>query len=244
MGVEPKHDWQQAMQSALSWWRDAGVDALVDDDPRNWMAPPRPVAGTVATGPAAASAVPAALPPSFDAFVEWRMGPQAPEAGWHAPRIAPAGPIHPGWMVLVDMPENDDSAAGMLLSGAPGRLFDNMLAAIGESRASIHLASLATARPATGRVPPEQLDALAEIALRHIALVAPRRVLVLGMAASRVFGATGDSVERGRLRAINHSGGQSAAILSYGPGFLLDHPTAKADAWKHLQLLLTGGNSQ
>ena len=44
MGVYPQHDWTALAASALDWWRDAGVDTLVDDLPRDWFAAPAPAA--------------------------------------------------------------------------------------------------------------------------------------------------------------------------------------------------------
>ncbi|MFW9320202.1 uracil-DNA glycosylase family protein, partial [Glaesserella parasuis] len=88
-------------------------------------------------------------------------------------------------MVLVEAPERDDEAAGQLLSGPAGVLFDRMLAAIGRSRETIHLASLAIARPLAGRLPHDAFDDLARIARHHVGLVAPKAVLVMGNAPSR-----------------------------------------------------------
>ncbi len=91
MGREPGSDWHQGIASALSWWRDAGVDTLVEDDARDWLArapsgpTPAPAALAVAAAPAEI------LPDTLDAFVAWRFGPDAPEAGWMSPLVPPAG---------------------------------------------------------------------------------------------------------------------------------------------------------
>jgi hypothetical protein len=45
MGADQNIDWRMTAASALEWWRDAGVDALVDEDPRDWTAAPPPPQG-------------------------------------------------------------------------------------------------------------------------------------------------------------------------------------------------------
>ena len=264
MGVYPQHDWQALAASTLDWWRDAGVDTLVDDLPRDWFAGPvaptmaisasvqafadaAPLAPAGAGAGAGAGAAPvavAALPAALDAFLAWRSGPDAPETGWSGISIAASGPVDAAVMVLVDCPDREDGPAATMLSGAPGRLFDRMLAAIGLSRDTVHLASVCARRPATGRVDPVIEARLADIARHHIALVAPRRLLLLGNAASRAILGTDAASARGGLRRLNHDGAQIAIdteiVASFHPRFLIEKPALKAEAWKDLQMLIGG----
>ena len=238
MGAEPIHDWQKIVASTLDWWQDAGVDMLVGDEARDWLA--RPASRDEAATVPAAVAAPVAelLPDTLDAFVTWRLGPEAPEAGWMTPRIAPAGPAEPDWVVLTDMPEADDSE--VLLTGPAGRLLDRMLEAAGLSRESVYLTSVATARPLAGRIPPEQTDRLNLLTRHHLSLLKPRRLLLLGQAASRVLSETKDAGVDNRLHHVNHFGRECAAVASFPPRFLLERPAAKSEAWKHLLLLSRG----
>ncbi|MDF7775769.1 uracil-DNA glycosylase family protein [Sphingomonas sp. AOB5] len=240
MGAELTTDWRGSVSSALEWWADAGVDTLAADEPRDWLAPPV-VKREAAAAPAVAEPVEEKLPETLEAFLEWRLGEAAPEADWMSPRVGPAGPADSTLMILTDMPEADDEAA--LLGGAAGRLFDRMLAAIGESRDSVHLASLAVARPIGGRIPPEQEARLISLALHHIALVSPAKLLVLGQSAERVIEAAGGSASLNGIRDIKHSGGNTDAVMIRHPRFLLERPAVKADAWRQL-LLLSRGTSQ
>ena len=100
MGADQHIDWTAAA-SALDWWREAGVDTLVDEAPRRWLeARPAAPAPTAASGEPA----PVALPASLAAFEAWRVGPAAPDSNWGKP-IAPQGSAESGLMVLLDMPE-------------------------------------------------------------------------------------------------------------------------------------------
>lgn len=246
MGFEQKID-TAIGASALEWWREAGVDTLVDEAPRNWLAAdPEPAPTRVPAG-AAAAARPAAAAPALDfpdtlaAFEAWRLSDAAPEARWPGPRVGAQGSADGGLMVLLEMPERDD-APDRLLGGTPGALFDRMLAAIGQSRPTVYLAPMAIVRPISGRIPAEVEASLAALIRAQVRLAAPKALLILGNAASRALLGTEVARARGHLHAINHEGGKASvtAVTSFHPRFLLERPAAKAEAWKDLQLLIGG----
>jgi DNA polymerase len=240
MGAEQNHDWRQQAASTLEWWRDVGVDVLVGDDPFDWLGAEEPLA---VASPAIAAPAPAtdaaALPQTLDTFLAWRTGDGAPEAGWGIPLVSATGPLDADLMILVDCPERD--AADSLLGGSAGRLFDRMLAAIGRSRADVHLASVCAARPAVGRLPRDMEARLGEIARHHVALVAPKRLLVLGDAASRAILSANVMAASHHLQVLNHSNGKTTeAIASFHPRMLVERPALKAEAWRNLQMLIAG----
>lgn len=238
MGIELFDDWRATVASTLDWWRDAGVDVLVEDGPRDWLAGPAVVPVEVAA-PIAATAT-AALPDTLTAFLDWRGGADAPEAGWRGATIAASGPADAAVMVLADCPDRDDEPGCALLSGAAGRLFDRMLAAIGLTRAEVHVTAVCARRPLAGRMPGEVEARLGEIARHHVGLVAPKRLLLLGNAASRAVLATDMARARGSLRPFKHIGGETGVVASFHPRLLLERPAQKAEAWKDLQLLMSG----
>ncbi|OYX46670.1 MAG: hypothetical protein B7Y97_13380, partial [Sphingomonas sp. 32-66-10] len=139
-------------------------------------------------------------------------------------------------MIVTDLPEFDSVPA--LLDGAAGRLFDRILAAIGQSRESIYLVPLCAARPITGQVPRDFEEKLGEVLRHHIALTAPARLLLLGQATSRAVLGTDAARNAEGLTPFNYSGGKCDVVAIRHPRFLLNKPAAKADAWKDLQLLI------
>ncbi len=247
MGADQHIGWHALAASALEWWHDAGVDTLIDDMPRDWFAAPAaaPTATPTALAPSVAApapvAAPAEMPASFDAFLTWRNGPAVPEASWGGVAFAATGPATAELMVLVDCPERDDGET--LLSGPAGRLFDRMLAAIGTTRDAVHLASVCAKRPTAGRVHQDVEAQLAAIAQHHVGLVAPRRLLVLGNAASRAILATDLADARGRLHAFNHKTGKTGTVVSFHPRFLIEKPAAKPEAWRDLQMLMRNSDA-
>lgn len=247
MGADQNIDWRMAAASALEWWRDVGVDALVDEDARDWTAapPPPPVpAARRLQADAVAEPVVAPLPATLAEFLAWRSGTDAPEAGWPGNPIAASGNPGADIMILADLPDREDGDSGTLLSGAAGRLFDRMLAAIGRDRSSVYLAPMCSVRPMAGRIAPEIEARLVEVARHHVALAAPKRLLLLGNAPSRALTGMDVAHARGSLHIVNLAGGMPpvtvGAVASFHPRLLLERPAEKARAWKDLQMLIAG----
>lgn len=233
MGADQHISWHEATASALEWWSDAGVDTLVEDELRDWFAAP-----AAPVRPLAVTSSPAAdLPPdTLDAFLAWRMGDAVPEASWNAERVPVVAQKNPSLLILTDLPEPDDSAEAGWMTGPVGVLLDRMLAAIGEVRETVVVAGIAHARPLTGRIPADAQGTLEELARRLVTLVAPRRLLLFGAEPCRAL--LGPDGSRGGLRTLNHGGIACPTIATFHPRFLLERPLAKAETWRHLQLLI------
>jgi uracil-DNA glycosylase family 4 len=227
--------------SAIGWWLEAGVDTMVDEAPRDWLravppAAPAPMPATPVLVPEP-DPLPATIAAMHARLLDPALIPSAPGAA-----LAPVGDTASGLMLLADMPEPDDAAAGQLLSGDAGRLLDRMLGAIGRDRASAYIATMAPVRPAGGRVPPALADELARLALHHVALAQPRMLLLLGDGPCRALLGIGLAEARGRIHDLNHRGGTVAAVATFPPRYLLREQGAKAKAWQDLRLLLGGLN--
>lgn len=222
--------------SLIAWWREAGVDTLVAETPFDWLSRAEPVAG-----PAVHETAPTPFPATLDAFTAWlAAGDDVPEALWGSSRIGPVGDPASNLMIVADVPEPADAAAGQLYAGEIGRLFDRMLAAIGRDRASVYLVPLASIRPPGGIIDAVARDRLVEIMRHHIALAAPKRLLLMGNAPSRALIGMDLRDARGGIRKVNHARGTVDAVATYPPRFLFERPVAKAEAWKDLLMLIGG----
>ncbi len=258
-GVQAPVD-RAAAASLIRWWQDAGVDTLVEDAPRDWLAGKNPLSfrgegGERSEAGKGAESAPRSrplsptlspegereeLPSTLPAFLDWlRNSPDAPEARWGRTRLLPAGDPSSGLTILTDMPEPGDAEAGVLMSGELGALFDKMLVAIGRDRSSIWLAPMATVR-SVGRITPTDATRLTEIARRHIALVAPKRLLIMGEMPNRALIGADWQVARGSLQTVNLGEAKVEAVATFHPRLLLERPAHKAQAWKDLQLLMKG----
>jgi len=226
-----------AVESALSWWSEAGVDTLVDEEPRDWLRPKS--REKPPTAPAPAEAPGETLPGQLDLFQAWlassdRLAFAAPAA----PRVCPSGDPASGLMILADMPTGEDCTAGALISGEAGRLFDRMLAAIGRDRDSIYLAALSCIRSPSGQLNSESMKSCAALARHHIGLAAPRAVLLFGDSCAKALLGLSVPQARGRWHEIATHAGPVKALATIAPRQLLDSPRLKAMAWADLQMLI------
>jgi uracil-DNA glycosylase len=235
-GSDP--DWPGAAESVLSWWTEAGVDTLVDEAPRDWLKPrakePAAPAPAAAAGP-----LEEALPGQLDLFQAWlassdRLAFAAPSA----PRICPAGDPASGLMILADMPTGEDCAAGTLISGEAGRLFERMLAAIGRDRGSVYLAALSCIRSPSGQLNSEAMKSCAALARHHIGLAAPKAVLLFGDNCAKAMLGLSVPQARGRWHELSTHAGPVKALATIAPRQLLESPRLKALAWADLQMLI------
>jgi uracil-DNA glycosylase family 4 len=231
-------------ESALSWWEEAGVDTIVGEEARDWLAgPKKPAAAPAET--ATESPAPA-FPDDLVAFRAWLATTDAlPFAGPGARRLPPTGSASSGLMAITDVPSAEDVAAGALFSGEQGALIDNMLLNFAEKllggaqidRGTIYLAPFSPIRPAAGRIDPAGVRFLAEAMRHHIGLVEPRAVLIFGDSCSRALLGKPMTEARGEWHGLATSAGLVPAVVTIRPQELLSQPKLRTHAWQDLQLL-------
>jgi uracil-DNA glycosylase len=221
--------------SVMEWWRDAGVDVLVEDEPRPW------IGRTARTAPVAAAAPEPTIPGALDALVQLLMQDETLQgAGPVSRRVAPFGKPGAPLMILTDMPELTDADTGQLMSGELGALFDKMLAAIQQDRESVYCAALCPSRSPSGRIDDGDMPRLAALARQHIHLAAPKRLWLLGQSTSRaILGAEATNIQ-GKLHLFNHKGSNVECVASLHPRLLLTNPRHKALVWEDMKLLVGG----
>lgn len=239
-------DMATLLKAAFDWWRDAGVDCTYLDTPQDWLqaASERAAANASSTaapprGRAAESVAPVPLPriggdralwpQSLDRFAEWWMSEQSLCPSPAAARVAPAGPIRAPLMVIVPMPEQDDSA--QLLAGPAGRLLDGFLAAAALSRPQIYVAAALPARIAAPDWESLASDGMGEVLGHHISLVAPERLLILGRTGVSTLLNNGSPNHAPDLRSFNHDGGSIPVAFGYDLEAMLAQPALKAGLW-------------
>jgi DNA polymerase len=226
-------------ESLLQWWSDAGVDCLVDEAPRDWLRPTAAATLRIDASTPRTEAPKPILPDQLDLFRAYLVQEESlPFALPAAPRVCPSGDPAAGLMMLTHMPDAADCGAGALLSGPAGQLFDRMLAAIGRDRASIYLASLSCLRSPNGDFPGDSAAHCAALARHHVALAAPKALLLLGDACCKALLGLSVVQARGRWHALTTPVGEVATLASFHPSYLLDQPAAKRYAWADLQMLM------
>jgi uracil-DNA glycosylase family 4 len=219
-----------AALAALDWWRQSGVDVLVDERPRDWL-----TSGRSSTESVADVAHRPALPDSLTALHGYIADAAGADDG---PPILPSGDPSAGLMLMAAMPTAFDTPQTGPFAGREGRLLDAMLGAIGRDRASSYIATLAPHRPAGGRIDPAALGEQLKLARRHIALAAPRALLLLGEDATRPLLDLRLGAARGRTHKIDIDGLTVNVVVTFHPQMLLESPARKAECWADLRRLI------
>lgn len=188
MDFRAESDLKEQIAAALDWWREAGVDGDWREEPQQWIAPEAVVEVAAVVEKPAIIAAPAPPPPAeidrsawpqdFAAFAPWWLTDPWIDEGRTSGRVPPRGAANAELMVLVAEPEREDGE--ILLSGPQGRLLAAMLAAMGVATEQSYIASVL---PRT--MPHADWSAIAarglgELARHHVALAAPKRLLVFG----------------------------------------------------------------
>ena len=152
------------------------------------------------------------------------------------------GNPHAGLMLIGEGPGAEEDRAGKPFVGPSGQLLDRMLASIGLDRTRVWITNLIPWRPPGNRNPTDnEVVACLPFLLRHIALVRPKRVVLLGALATRalVRSNAGITKMRGKWVALSVPGLPEAvsALPMLHPAYLLRSPGAKRDAWADWLLL-------
>jgi uracil-DNA glycosylase len=147
------------------------------------------------------------------------------------------------WMVVGEAPGEQEDLRGEPFVGKAGQLLDNMLAAIGLSRAAgpperqVFIANTLKCRPPGNRNPqPDELAQCEPFLMRQVALLRPRIILAMGRFAVQSLLRSSEPV--GRLRGRVHRWQGVPLVVTYHPAYLLRNPEDKARAWEDLCLAL------
>jgi uracil-DNA glycosylase len=145
------------------------------------------------------------------------------------------------WMVVGEAPGEQEDLQGEPFVGKSGQLLDNMLRAIGLTRAEaaparqVYIANTLKCRPPGNRNPePDELVKCEPFLIRQIELVQPRIILAMGRFAVQSLLRSDEPV--GRLRGRVHRYQGVPLIVTYHPAYLLRNLEDKAKAWDDLCL--------
>lgn len=145
-------------------------------------------------------------------------------------------------MVIGEAPGAEEDRAGRPFVGPAGQLLDRMLASIGLDRTTVRIVNVVPWRPPGNRNPSDlEIEQCLPFLHRHIALIRPHCLLLLGAVAARALigGKEGITRLRGSWRALEIPGIEAPvrALPTYHPAYLLRQPAAKRLAWADLMTL-------
>ena len=144
-------------------------------------------------------------------------------------------------MLIGEAPGADEDRLGKPFVGQSGQLLDTILATIGLDRNSIYIGNIIPWRPPGNRPP-----TTAEVAYclpfieRHIELIAPKILILLGGVAVKTLLNRGDGILKLRGQILEHttkSGAKMAAMPTLHPSYIMRSPSQKALVWKDMLTL-------
>ena len=148
-----------------------------------------------------------------------------------------------GLMLVGEAPGGEEDRLGRPFVGPSGQLLDRMFASIGLTRdaGGFYITNILPWRPPGNRTPTDAEIALfVPFVMRHIALVRPRHLVLLGGTSAKALLRAKDGITRlrGKWHPVAVEGlGEVPALATLHPAYLLRTPAAKRDAWADLLLL-------
>jgi len=140
-------------------------------------------------------------------------------------------------MLIGEAPGADEDRLGKPFVGVSGQLLDRMLACIGLDRRSTYITNVIFWRPPGNRPPTDaEFAACLPFVERHIELVSPEVLVLLGATSAHKLLARNDGITRLRGRWFQFQSAGMArpvpAIPVYHPAYLLRQPAQKRAAWR------------
>lgn len=141
-------------------------------------------------------------------------------------------------MLIGEAPGADEDRMGKAFVGRSGQLLDKMLASVGLSRESnVYISNIIPWRPPGNRTPSgAEVAACLPFIKKHIELVNPSMLLLLGKSSSAALLNTTDNITRLRGRIFDYRAGDKTipALVTFHPAFLLRDSMQKRLAWQDM----------
>lgn len=139
------------------------------------------------------------------------------------------------WLIIGEAPGAEEDRRGEPFVGRAGKLLDEMLRAIGQSRDSVFIANILKCRPPNNRDPkPEEAAECRQYLERQIELLQPKIILAVGKIAAQNLLGSNEPV--GQMRGRRHELHGIPLVVTYHPAYLLRSPSQKSKSWSDLCL--------
>lgn len=145
-------------------------------------------------------------------------------------------------MLVGEAPGADEDRQGKPFVGVSGQLLDRMMAAIGLDRTTFYITNVCFWRPPGNRKPTEaELAAQLPFVTRHIELVRPKVLVLVGGSSAQGLLGLNDGITRLRGRWFDYTSPNLSAPIPtlpiFHPAYLLRQPGLKREAWRDLMKL-------
>ncbi len=214
-----------------------GADEALDDVPRNRLAPrpssrivPPPTPATPAPAPSAAHAA------SLDTLrITLEKFDGCPLKATATHFVFGEGAATAGLAIVGEAPDRDSDRTGQAFAGPGGAMLDRWLTSIGLDRDAARLLTLVPWRPPGGRAPTDaEAAACLPFLRRHLGLVRPRVLLLLGMLPAKTLLGPEAARRRTAWHKLAVEEVEIQALQIPTPERALRDPAARQAAWAQL----------
>jgi len=152
------------------------------------------------------------------------------------------GQLQPQVMLIGDAPAEEEDRSGRPFIGRAGELLEKMLSALSFTREQVYITNVLPWRPPGNRTPKvEEVAICLPFLMRHIEIVRPKVLLLLGGPTAKALLGKEESVTRMRGVWWDYSSPglpeSVPALVTYHPANLLSTPLQKRESWRDLRLL-------
>lgn len=141
-------------------------------------------------------------------------------------------------MLIGEAPGADEDRQGLPFVGQSGQLLDKMLATIGLTREIFYITNIIPWRPPGNRQPtPAEAESCLPFVKRHIDLVSPDFLVLVGGTATKTLlgGRDGIMRLRGAWKDYTSEAGKKMKVIAiFHPAYLLRSPGQKREVWMDL----------
>jgi len=141
-------------------------------------------------------------------------------------------------MLIGEAPGADEDRQGLPFVGQSGQLLDKMLATIGLTRENFYITNIIPWRPPGNRQPtPAEAEACMPFVQRHIDLISPDFLILVGGTAAKTLLGARDGIMRlrGNWKDYTSEAGKTMKVMAiFHPAYLLRSPGQKREVWQDL----------
>ena len=145
----------------------------------------------------------------------------------------------PELMIIGEAPGEDEDNIGLPFVGRSGKLVDAMLFAMQIERSEVYITNVLPWKPPGNRAPtPDEVKMMMPYVLRHINIVQPRVILLLGSTAARGVLKLDKTAVVGDIQGRWFEVNGIPAIVTYHPSYLMRLAIKKRDTWQALCMIM------
>lgn len=250
-------DMKEAHAALNGWWEMAGIDVppaqRQPKQAKTRRATAKPIQQSIQVSAQAPKAMPLknaqAAAAKVDTLEELKTALESFDAGpvkaGARNTVFARGSESAPLMVIGEAPGREEDEQGLPFVGQSGKLLDKILRLAGFGDEDIYITNAFNWRPPQNRKPtPDELAMTLPFLERHIALLAPKIIILAGASPMQAVLGLSAGITRARgqwhdYAVKNQDGTKSAktipALPTFHPAFLLRAPLAKRDVWHDLQ---------